>query len=61
MMDEYARNFSDLSHPTIVSSNGAFAEYKLPEDKTNWKGLGLGSTVIIEDKRDGKTISRREF
>ena len=56
MMDEYARNFSDLSHPTIVSSNGAFAEYKLPEDKTNWKGLGLGSTVIIEDKRDGKTI-----
>ena len=56
MIENYARNYSDLSHPSAVSGHGAFAEYILPEDESDWKGLGIGSTVIVEDKRDGRTI-----
>ena len=56
MTEDYARNYSDLTHPSAVSGGGAFAEYILPENRAGWEGLGLGSTVIIEDKRDEKPI-----
>ena len=56
MIGDYARNYSDLSHPSAVSGNGAFAEYILPEEEKDWLGLSIGSTVIIEDKRDGRAI-----
>ena len=56
MIEDFARNYSDLNHPSSVSGSGAFAEYQLPVDKTSWKGFNLGSTVIVEDKRDGEII-----
>ena len=55
MTENYARNYSDLNHPSSVSGGGAFAEYILP-DKEGWDALGFGSTVIIEDQRDGKQV-----
>ena len=55
MTENYARNYSDLNHPSSVSGGGAFAEYILP-DKEGWDALGFGSTVIIEDRRDGKQV-----
>ena len=56
MNDEYARNFSDLSHPSSVSGAGAYSEYIVPGNKQEWKDLAQGSTVIIEDIRDGKVV-----
>ena len=41
MTEDYARNYSDLTHPSAVSGGGAFAEYILPENRTGWEGLGL--------------------
>ena len=50
----FAQNFSDLNHPSVVSGMGAFSEYLLPPSLAN--KISLGSTVIIEDWRDGERI-----
>ena len=56
MNGNYAKNYTDLNHPSSVSGAGAFSEYILPQDMEGWEGLGQGSTVIIQDYRDGRTV-----
>ena len=55
MTENYARNYSDMNHPSSVSGVGAFAEFILPQNE-EWSNLGFGSTVIIEDRRDDEKI-----
>ncbi len=56
MNGNYAKNYTDLNHPSSVSGAGAFSEYILPQHMDGWEGLGQGSTVIIQDYRDGRTV-----
>ena len=44
MNGNYAKNYTDLNHPSSVSGAGAFSEYILPQDMEGWEGLGQGSS-----------------
>ena len=39
MNGNYAKNYTDLNHPSSVSGAGAFSEYILPQDMEGWEGL----------------------
>jgi len=54
MTEEWALNYSDMSNPSIVSGNGAFAEFILPNEEAT--AYAQGGPVIIKDLRDGNTV-----
>ena len=53
--ETFARNYSDLNNPSVVSGSGSYAEYILPTDNS-MVSTSIGTTVLISDNRDGKDI-----
>ncbi|HLC37740.1 MAG TPA: ATP-binding protein [Candidatus Nanoarchaeia archaeon] len=50
-----ARPYADIKNPFTVDQGGAFAEYYL-RDPDLMPDLGLGSRILVYDKRDNKDV-----